>query len=138
MASNPFTPTFGVVPAFMAGREDITEGESAEVAQRLGDEHEHQEERNRDPDCQVEAVEADHGDGAGGAEERRGRDEVTSDGDTVGATADRTLGDEVRLDRVVAAARPVGDPEGQADEENEEDRCDPVAVVHACSLTRLL
>lgn len=36
MASNPFTPTFGVVPAFMAGREDITSELLAALEEGVG------------------------------------------------------------------------------------------------------
>ena len=36
MASNPFTPTFGVVPAFMAEREDITSELLAALEEGVG------------------------------------------------------------------------------------------------------
>ncbi len=44
MASNPFTPTFGVVPAFMAGREDITSELLAALEEGVGNPNEQVEE----------------------------------------------------------------------------------------------
>src|SRR3712207_9578439 len=91
------------------------------VAHELGDEQQGDQPGDEEADGVQEAVVAVDGDGAGDAEERRGRQVVTRDGQAVLGAADVAAGGVVVGRALVVAAGLEGD--GQRDEdEGPEDR----------------
>ena len=70
-------------PLLEPERQHVGHRELAGVAQQLGDQQQRDEPRDEEADGVEEAVVAVDGDGAGDAEERRGRQVVARDGDAV-------------------------------------------------------
>ena len=94
--------------------------EAAGVAHQLGDEQERDEPGDEEADRVQEAVVALQGDGAGDAEEARGREVVAGDGDAVLAAGEGAGGGVVLLGGLLAGRDPDDDGEGDDDERGED------------------
>ena len=95
--------------------------EAAGVAHQLGDEQQRDEPGDEEADRVEEAVVALEGDGAGDAEEARGRQVVTGDGDAVLASGEGAAGGVVLAGGLLAGGHADDDGEGD-DDERREDR----------------
>ena len=109
-------------------RDDVREGIAAEVAQRLGDQEEHDRPADQEADRIDQAVEAGQGDEARDAEEARRAHVVAGQREPVLETGDAAAGGVELVGRPRAPRRPPGDPQREQDEEDEEDDGDRVRL----------
>jgi hypothetical protein len=107
-------------PLAQAIGQDVGEGEAAEVAQRLGDEERDDRPADQPADRVDQAVEARHRHQPGDAEEAGRAHVVAGQGEAVLGRAEIAAGREVLAGRAGPARRPVGDAEGDRDEQEEE------------------
>jgi hypothetical protein len=100
----------------------VGERVAAGVAQQLGDEQQRHQPRDEEADGVEEPVVAGQRDGAGDAQERRGRHVVAGDRHAVLEAAERPAPGVVVGGAVGLAARPERDRHGEQDDREEQDR----------------
>ena len=107
-------------------RGDVGVGELAEIAQPLRDQEQDDRPADQPAHREDEAVEAVEVDQRGDAEERRRRHVVAGDGHPVLEAGDAAPGGVEIGRRLGALRRPVGDAQGDGDEDDEHDDRVPV------------